>query len=457
MGSVLKYDVCKLWVPSLMTRKNSYIYRSVARGLLSAAFVIISLSAVAQNRNAAQTKSETLAAETVPTNETLIGETLAFTDSLTLPARPPQNPRYPKVKLAYDVDFEMNFDNKEYQSTQMYKSNTIFGARLTPSLGLEVIQNEKIRHYLMGGIDIMKDFGRGSDKDPESGETSTRHQNTDLFQEITLYYRLDYQFEKTRMNLYAGIFPKRLSKAEWTEAFVSDSLKFYDNNYEGLLVTFDRPNSYYEVGCDWFGFKGKYERERFMIFTYGKSQLKPWLGIGWSAYLYHYANSEVATGVCDNILINPFVDFDLAPFVPLQRLAFTVGWLQGMQRERVNGHGFVMPGGGELTFEIRKWNVGLINRLYVGTNLQPFYNDLDSAGYKYGNEFYRGESFYRVFDNGNTSSIGVYDKIELYYEPHICDFLDLRVSLDEHFAAHGVNGFQQRVSLIFNLQRLLRR
>ncbi len=371
---------------------------------------------------------------------------------------------YPKVRLAYDVEFDFNFDNREYGNTDMYKSNTVFGARLTPSVGVEVIQNQNIRHYVMAGIDIMKDFGRGRNTEPvpdtgdlSSGSVGSRNQNWGLFQEITIYYRLDYRFNRTELNMYAGIFPKSVSRADYPDSFVSDSLRFYDNNYEGLLLTFDRPHSYYEVGCDWMGFKNTYDRERFMIFSYGRSALKPWLSIGYSAYLYHYSNSGVARGVCDNVLLNPFIDFDFAPFLPLQRLAVTFGWLQAMQRDRVNESGFDCPGGGEITVEVRKWNVGLLNRLYVGKNLQPYYNSLDAAGYKYGSDFYRGESFYRLFEDGNTSDIGVYDKIELYWEPHICDFMDLRVSLDEHLLSRGVNGFQQKVSLIFNLNRLLKR
>ena len=38
-----------------------------------------------------------------------------------------------KVRLAYDVDFKMNFDNREFYRSSFSNSMTIFGARLTPS------------------------------------------------------------------------------------------------------------------------------------------------------------------------------------------------------------------------------------------------------------------------------------------------------------------------------------
>lgn len=65
-----------------------------------------------------------------------------------------------KVKFAYDVDFEMNFDNREFVGNRFSKSMTIFGARLTPSVGIIVPQPDKgMMHRLMTGIDVMKDFG----------------------------------------------------------------------------------------------------------------------------------------------------------------------------------------------------------------------------------------------------------------------------------------------------------
>jgi hypothetical protein len=65
-----------------------------------------------------------------------------------------------KVSFAYDVDFSMQFDNREFYRSAFTSSMTIFGARLTPSVGLAVRQNDGTCHKLMAGIDVMKDFGR---------------------------------------------------------------------------------------------------------------------------------------------------------------------------------------------------------------------------------------------------------------------------------------------------------
>ena len=164
------------------------------------------------------------------------------------------------VKFAWDVDFEMNFDNREFYKSAFTNSMTIFGARLTPAIGLEYISMDGSNHKLMAGIDVMKDFGASPVSEllagGETEETLTRQSNLDLFRELTLYYRLDKQMGKTGMSLYAGIFPRRNMEGRYSQAFFSDSLKFYDNNLEGLLLKFRRPKAYFEVGCDWMGHFG---------------------------------------------------------------------------------------------------------------------------------------------------------------------------------------------------------
>ncbi len=102
-----------------------------------------------------------------------------------------------KVRFAYDVDFEMNFDNREFYRSTFSESMTIFGARLTPSAGISIPQRSHgMNHKLMVGIDVMKNFGQ-SPVSPELGgpsdEAASRQNNLDLFREITLYYKLEKQ------------------------------------------------------------------------------------------------------------------------------------------------------------------------------------------------------------------------------------------------------------------------
>ena len=68
------------------------------------------------------------------------------------------------IHFTYNVDFEMNFDNREYYRSAFSESMTIFGARLTPAVGLEAMQRNGTSHRIMLGADIMKDFGAPHEK-----------------------------------------------------------------------------------------------------------------------------------------------------------------------------------------------------------------------------------------------------------------------------------------------------
>lgn len=361
------------------------------------------------------------------------------------------------IRFAYDVDFEMKFDNREYFHSAFTPSMTIYGARLTPAVGLDIYQNEKMSHRLMAGIDIMKDFGSspistlltGGEETPE---TSLKQNNAGLFRELTVYYNLNASAGNTDLQLYAGIFPRRALSGEYSEAFISDSLKFYDNNLEGILLKIRNSKNYWELGCDRMGNYGQVRKERFVIFSYGQNTITPFFKVGYTGYMYHFAESKKAKGVVDNFLLNPFMKFEFAGFWGLDEVSVRLGWLQAMQNDRKFVDHYVFPGGGELDLAIKKWNVVLRNRLYCGTDIMPYYNNVDLGGDKYGNRLYFGDLFYRVHDDGSTG-VGVYDRIELCYEPYVGKYLKIR--LEARFCFHGASysGCQQIISLRFNLNK----
>ncbi len=366
-----------------------------------------------------------------------------------------------KARFAYDLNFEMQFDNREFYKSKFTRSMTIFGARLTPAVGVALEQKDGTTHRLMVGIDVMKEFGASpvsSQYAPaDAPDADSRLNNLKLFKEITLYYKVKKQMGKTGFELNAGIFPRRFIQGNYSQAFFSDSLRFYDNNIDGLLLKFVRPKAYFEVGCDWMGMADKYRKERFMIFTSGEGSVLPFMSLGYAAYLYHFAGAQVSPGVVDNALVNPYIRFDLGYKVNLQKLSFRLGWLQSLQNDRVHVGKYVFPGGGEFVAEVQKWNVGVRNDLFVGVDMMPYYNNTDTGGYKYGSLLYMGAPFYRVYDDG-TDKIGLSDRLEVYYAPEFgAPYLDLRVSALFYFNARGYSGCRQMVSLNFNLEELLKR
>ena len=349
-----------------------------------------------------------------------------------------------KVGFAYDLDFDMQFDNREFEGSAYTSSMTVLGARLTPSVGVDLRQKNGTKHRLMVGIDIMKNFGAAS-------------KNFELFDEMTLYYDVKKQLGKTGFEMVAGIFPRRYAEGSYSQAFYSDSLRFYDNNLEGLLLKFSRPKAYFEIGCDWMGMYDTFSRERFQIYSSGEGKVLPFLSLGYAASLYHFSCSGVSIGVVDNALINPYLRFDLASVADMQALSVRLGWLQALQNDRANVGHYVFPGGAEVVMEVQKWNVGLRNDMFIGTDIMPYYNAVDNAGYKYGSLLYMGSPFYRVWDDGRDE-VGLADRLEVYYAPKFgAPYLDMKVSAIFHFDGEKYCGCRQMVSLNFNLENLLSR
>ena len=349
-----------------------------------------------------------------------------------------------KVSFAYDLNFDMQFDNREFYKSAYTSSMTVFGTRLSPAVGVDLEQKNGARHRLMLGVDVLKNFGAAN-------------KSSELFKEITLYYNVQKQLGKTGFEMVAGVFPRRFTEGNYSTAFYSDSLRFYDNNLEGLLLKFSRPKAYFEVGCDWMGRYDTYTRERFQIFSSGEGQVLPFMSIGYAASLYHFSCSGVSDGVVDNFLVNPYLRFDLASKADLEMLSVRLGWLQALQNDRAHVGQYVFPGGAELVMQVQKWNVGIKNDMFVGKDMMPYYNTFDNAGYKYGNLLYMGSPFYRVWDDGRDG-VGLADRLEVYYAPKFgAPYLDLKVSAIFHFDGRKYCGCRQMVSLNFNLEKLLRR
>ena len=159
--------------------------------------------------------------------------------------------------------------------------------------------------------------------------------------------------------------------------------------------------------------------------------------------------------VVDDAMVQPFVRFGFEKFCGWQDLSATLSWYQTFQQDRRQADGQNNPGGAELTVSLRNWNVGIENRLYYGKDLMPFYNYVDDGGFKYGNDLYGGSPFYRIVPV-NAAGYHFYDRAEVYWQPHIADFLDLRLSIVAHFPdGFKYAGMQQKLSLIFSLDKLL--
>ena len=355
------------------------------------------------------------------------------------------------VELDYDLIFNWTFINDEFDGGRwdLCPSGTIAGARLSPYLGVRIDRGADGVHRILGGVDILKEFG--AHPTAAGAEADPLLENARLIREFALYYRFDKSFGKTDMRAVFGSYPRALARGDYSAIIYSDAKVFYDNNFDGMLLSFRRPKSFYEIGLDWNGLYGIDRREEFNVFTYGESALSGWFGLGWEGMFHHYADSEHAKGVVDDHILHPWARFDFAGMTGLQALECKAGPVAYYCRDRrYPSHEFRF--GGFMVSDIRQWNVGLRNYLYYGNDLLPYFGDTDAAGSVFGTDLYMRMRMFRV-DTDPARLPGIFDYLSFYWEPQLSEFVSLRLNAAVLFN-NGYSGLEQRLMLKFHLDRL---
>ncbi|MDR2885870.1 MAG: hypothetical protein LBU95_03705, partial [Rikenellaceae bacterium] len=217
-------------------------------------------------------------------------------------------------ELLWDLKLDWRFDNREYKS-EINWPQTLFGARLTPQIGI----GWDGCHSIMVGTDLMADFGATAfTTEPD--------------------WIAYYGYKSPRLKAYAGVFPRDKMMGYYNSAFFSDSVKYYDSNLEGLLLQYHSLNKRWlaEVGCDWNSMLGEEQREKFMIFYNGEYRAR-WFDAGMSCDMYHHAGTLEEDGVIDNILQNFYATLKVRELLPrwkMQECYLRLGWFQGEQNYR---------------------------------------------------------------------------------------------------------------------------
>ncbi len=299
-------------------------------------------------------------------------------------------------KFLWNVDFDFQFDNREYSGT-LVRPTTLFGCRVAPEVGIGWDNPRKGMNGLMAGLDLTVDFG--AKLTPP---------------ELLLYYT----YQSPRFKAYAGLFPRSKMIGDYSNAFFSDSVRFYDSVLSGLLLNYTDPWGSVEIGCDWNSMYSRENREKFMLFSAGRFHYK-WFLMGYALQMYHFANSYVEKGVVDNILVSPYVGFDLNSIVPLDTLHVKLAYNQAYQWVRSSGNRPTYPKGGQIDIGIEKWGVGIHNAFYFGENLMPYFE-------QYGHALYWGEDYYRTPNK-------IYNRLEVYWHPIKSADLDVKIKSVHHF------------------------
>ena len=159
--------------------------------------------------------------------------------------------------------------------------------------------------------------------------------------------------------------------------------------------------------------------------------------------LLHYAktdNTELDEGVVDHILLNPYVGYR---YQGAYTFDARLGYLQSLQRDRRTEEGWKAPKGGRLALSVSRWGVCLLNELYVGENMLPFWDI-------YGTGLYASGPFY-------ATPKKIYNQTAVTYNRR---FFNNTVGVSAGFYFHydGVGlGLQQILKVSVNLQKTVYR
>ncbi|MDR2584669.1 MAG: hypothetical protein LBC84_00360 [Prevotellaceae bacterium] len=322
------------------------------------------------------------------------------------------------IEALWSTSLDFFFDNREYNSV-FNKSQTFFGQRIAPEVGVGFDD----LHSVMVGAFFLSNYG--------ARPALSVH-------DYIAYYR----YQDQRFNCFAGLIPRSKSFVKYSSAFVNDSLYYYDPNISGLLLQYRGNHGYIELGVDWHSMYSKIDREKFLLFMGSQIWFHSFYA-GMHANIYHFSHSRIHDGVVDNMLIYPHIGIDLSSASHFELFDIRAGWMQAFQNDRKYVGKYVFPKGLQFEIQLEKWRFGINNTFYTGQNLMPHWiapvPDLD-----YGAGLYWGDPFYR------TDSI--YDRLEIYWQPHIGDRLSLRISTVHHYDG-SCWSWQQKVRFLVNLGR----
>lgn len=320
-------------------------------------------------------------------------------------------------QIIVGAEFTTRFDNREYAGTGTTGSETFFSARLTPQLGVRWAE----RNTLMIAVDLLQNFGDGSKF------------LTDAKPQIW------YQYEAPKVLAAAGIFPREKLRGDYGDAFFDPAYLFYNNRIQGVMGQYRTENGFVEMAIDWEGMQTETQRERFRILSGGQYNGKLFYG-GYALSLLHYAKTSNPTpfeGVVDNILVNPYGGVRFAAYFDFD---IRLGYLQGLQRDRVSESGWVTPKGGMLDVKISRWGLTLGNMLYVGDDQLPFYDF-------YGDELYSNQLFFGTRDH-------IYNCTQISYARRFFDdTLGVKAGMFFHYNGVGM-GTQQMLEVNVKFQKI---
>ena len=322
-------------------------------------------------------------------------------------------------EFVYDVDFISYFNNSEYHS-DLQPSQTIFGTRLSPEIGVHFEDSLGGTHNMMVGVSYIQPFG-------------SNWQSAKLFP--TIYY----QYKHNGFTANLGAIPYSHLIQALPDYLMSDSLTFAYPNIQGALFQYQSKWGFAEFLCDWRGMPSVTTREAFRLIINGQFNYN-WFFTGGYGQLNHLANQSSGQphlGVCDDIYINPFIGVNFSNKTPFDSLSLKAGYIVGMQRDRK--HNITYTPQGAMIDLFARWKfLGIQNRFYTGDNLMPLYQE-------YGTLLNQGNSFYQSH---------IYNRTDLFIYLIQRQFVNCYFSWNLHYTENEKLGHQQQLVVRFNLDAI---
>lgn len=312
------------------------------------------------------------------------------------------------ITRAQELEGNLSFfgfmDNREYMKSGRY-SQTIFGTRLSPEIGLRI---DSV-HRLRVGFNALYEFG------------SQKGSFVDKIEPV-IYY----QYAKDKIDFFIGSFPRVNLVDDYPRALLSDTLNYYRPNVQGMLGKYETARFREIIWLDWTSRQTDIDRETFIFGLSGKYQPGKFF-ITHHAYMFHNAGAAIEVpndNLQDNGAAMVKVGVDLSKSTLLDSLTIAGGGMMSFERTR-SVSDFVTP-------------KGFVADLY--------------AGYKrfsITNSFYAGEG-HRLILGDKFYDAKTYNRIDLGWTPILFKNISGRFVFTYHFA-DGIMDNQQAFFLRYSL------
>ena len=358
-------------------------------------------------------------------------------------------------EFLWGVDANTVFDNREGDQTYS-PQQTIFFSRLSPSVGLEFLDE----HRLVVGTHYIQPIGIGykNNKFIPTAYYTFSHKTEKKYEiELSGHSMMaegnDKYSEHKHWTVSFGMIPRRLSY-RLPEILWSDSMEYYNPNIRGILLKFTKNNTARTgaghvrrqkifqnvLSLDWRSLQSAEQREAFNV---NYNVYKEYVGKrkfsfiwGGNAQLNHLAKRNPAPegeGVNDDMFIYPHIGLSLNRRSVLDIFTMWAGYAVSFDRCRAIGD-WEIDGGLLANFRVQWKKIGVRETLYVGDRQFPLYP-------KYGSLLNMGDPHYQS---------SVYSKTSIYSPIVENSCVSFGASLDFHVTKEGTSCYQ-KVYLNVNL------